>query len=208
MRRWLAILAGIAVLAAAAAAFAQVAEPTRVVNDVYHFAYTVDANSLVTYEEGGNGFSCIHNPAGGGKGTTPDYGMQVFAGPVMKLTAEEAKLAKLEPPVATVLAGADVGDNTRMGEIMKGAMAAHERQPAGEATVKVEGGSGVKAPYFTWSKTAAGKTHYALMYVVVHGDYFINVQVEASRPLTKAQEQWFTTKLELLKLPPPLSAAK
>lgn len=188
-------------LLAALPAWAQVEEPTRVTNDLFRFAYTFEANSLVSYEEGGNGFNCIHNPQGGGKGTAADYGMQVFGGVVMTFSKDEAAAAKLDPPEATTLTAAEIRNNTRLSELMKAAMGAHERQSAGDAVIKVEDGSTVKVPYFTWSKTAAGKTHFALMYVVLHGDTFINVQVESTRPFSKAQEQWFTTKLELLKQP-------
>jgi len=53
-------------------------------------------------------------------------------------------------------------------------------------------------PYYTWEQTLGGHTHHALMYVVKHGDAFIYVQVESNNGLSKAQEAWMASKLELL----------
>ena len=73
----------------------------------------------------------------------------------------------------------------------------------GEASIKVAGGSSIKVPYFMWSKTVGATTHHALNYVVIHGERFVIVQVEASRPYTDAQIKWLTTKLELYEPTPP-----
>ena len=193
-------------LVCALTALAQTDAPTRVVNPRYSFAFTVEANSLVTYPENGDGFSCIHNPQGGGKGTQADYGLLVFGSPMYTITADEAKAAKLDPPEEQTLSVDDVKTNARWNDIFKAAMSAHGWTPAGEATVKVVDGATLKAPYFIWSTTKGAKTHHALMYVLIHGDAFITVQVESSRPLSKAQEAWFASKLELLKSEPPAPA--
>jgi hypothetical protein len=190
------------VLLLPALAPAQTDQPTRVENARYSVAFTVEANCFVTYPENGDGFSAIHNSQGGGKGTQADYGLLVYGSPMYTLTADEAKAAKLSPPEETTLAVDDVKTSTRWNELFKAAMSAHGWSPAGEAAVKVEGGPSQKAPYFTWSRTVGPKTHYALMYVLIHGDAFITVQAESSRPFSKAQEAWFTSKLELLQIPP------
>ena len=91
--------------------------------------------------------------------------------------------------------------NTRFSDLVKGAMSAYDREPAGEAVIGVEGGSSIRVPYFVWSRTVGTQTKHALMYSVVHGDGFVNVQVESSRPFTDQQLAWFTTKLRLLELP-------
>lgn len=201
MRRIAALMCAAVLLSLAAQARAQVDEPTEVVNDEFHFAFTVEGGSFVAYPEDGNGFKCIHNPAGGGPGTQPDYGMLVFGGYLYVLSAEQAAAAKLDPPEETVLTTADVHNNTRFSDLVKGAMSAYDREPAGEAVIGVEGGSSIRVPYFVWSRTVGTQTKHALMYSVVHGDGFVNVQVESSRPFTKQQIAWFTTKLRLLELP-------
>ncbi len=172
-------------------------------NGRYDFAFTVEANCLVTYPENGDGFSCIHNAQGGGKGTKPDYGLLVFGSPMYMITAEEAKAAKLDPPEEHTLTVDDVKTSARWNEIFKAAMSAHGWAPAGDATVKVAGGPSIKVPYYSWSMKKGAKTGYALMYVLIHGDAFVTVQVEGQRPFSKAQEAWFVSKLELLPLPAP-----
>jgi hypothetical protein len=181
---------------------AQTDKPTRAVNDRYHFAFTFEANSLVTYPENGDGFSCVHNPQGGGKNTKPDYGLLVFGSPYYNFTADEAKAAKLGDKEMT-LAVEDVHTTSRLSEILRTAMETHGYKVGGDAVIKVEDGPSVRLPYFSWSEKVRDKTHYALMYVTIHGDAFITLQVEASQPLSPQQVSWFTTKLELLKLPPP-----
>jgi len=194
-------LAVLIVLMSAVAAYAQVEEPTEVVNDSYHFSFTVEEGTLVTYEEGGIGFDAVHNPQGGGKGTQPDYGMRVYAGVHYYFTTDMAVAAKLDPPEETFLSTTDVVNNTRFSELMKAAMSVYDRKPAGDAVVQVEEGASIKVPYFTWSRTVGVKTAYAMMYSVVHGDHFITVQVEGSRPFSNRQVEWFTTKLALQKIP-------
>lgn len=199
-----AVLTLAAVLLAALPARAQVDKPTEVEIDSFGFAFTVEANSLVMYEVDGPGFEAIHNPAGGGKGTKPDYKLTVVGDWVAIFTAEQADAAKLEHDgEGLVLSGAEVGNNTRLNEIMKGAMMAAEREPQGEAVVTVMNGPSIKVPYFTWSKTVGTRTNYALMYTVLHGEAFIAVKVVSNRPFTKQQVEWFTTKLELREVPQP-----
>jgi hypothetical protein len=207
MPRTTALLVVAAILMLTLPARAQVDKPTEVTIDSYSFAFTVEADSLVMYEIDGPGFDAIHNPAGGGKGTKPDYKLTVVGDWIAVFSPEQADAAKLEhePEEGLVLYADDVGNNTRLNEIMKGAMAAAEREPAGEAVVTVENGPSIKVPYFTWSKTVGTRTNYALMYTVLHGDAFIAVKVVANRPLTKAQIGWFTTKLTLLPPAPELA---
>lgn len=208
MLRKIALITIVAALAAATAVYAQVEKPTRVEIDTFHFAFTVEANSLVMYERDGPGFEAVHNPAGGGKGTKPDYKLTVIGDTVAVFTPEQAEAAKLEHGEGElILHAGDVGNNTRLNEIMKGAMSAAERQPEGEAVVIVEGGPSIKVPYFVWSKTAGTRTNYGLMYTVLHGDAFIAVQVVSNRPFTNSQISWFTSKLELLPIPPEELAA-
>lgn len=198
-----ALAAVLTYLVLSSAVFAQTDAPTRVENARYSFAFTVEANCFVTYPENGDGFSCIHNPQGGGKGTKPDYGLLVYGSPMYSITADEAKAAKLEPPEEQVLAVDDVKTSARWNDIFKAAMSAHGWSPAGEATIKVEDGPSLKVPYYTWSTQRQTKTAYALMYVLIYGNSFITVQAESQRPFSKAQEAWFTSKLELLGLPEP-----
>jgi len=195
------------ILMVALPARAQVDKPTEVKIDSFSFAFTVEADSLVMYEIDGPGFDAIHNPAGGGKGTKPDYKLTVVGDWIAVFTAEQADAAKLEhePEEGLVLYAEDVGNNTRLNEIMKGAMAAAEREPEGEAVVTVENGPSIKVPYFIWSKTVGTRTNYGLMYTVLHGDAFIAVKVVANRPFTKSQIEWFTTKLKLVAPAPELA---
>lgn len=184
-------------------ALAQTDAPTRAENERHHFAFTFEANSLVVYPKDGDGFSCIHNPQGGGKGTQPDYRLLVYGSPKYVISADAAKAAKLNPPSEQTLSVDDVKTNTRWNDIFKAVMSVDGRTPAGEAIVSVANGPSLKVPYYIWSATIGAKTRYALMYVLIHGDSFITVQVESGRPLNKTQEAWFTSKLELLKIAPP-----
>ena len=201
MRYSIAIITGLAVvLTTALVAIAQVTEATRVENDRYAFAYTVEANSLVTYPENGDGFSAIHNPAGATKGTQPDYGMLVYGTQGHLISKKEAEALGLEPAEEQVLMPDDLGTNERLQEIVKVTNELAELKPAGNASVKMPDGTTLAVPYYKWSKSIGVKTHYALAYKVLHGDGFINVQVEGSRPFSKQIEGWVTTKLELLPL--------
>jgi hypothetical protein len=173
-----------------------------VVIDRYSCAFTVEKNSLVTYAKNSDGFSCIHNPQGGGKDTEPDYGLLVYGGYYYSLTASEAEAASLEPPEETLLSVEDVVSQARLDEIIMAAMGVHKREPAGWAYYQLSDGSKAQTPFYIWGKSIAGKTRYALMYVVIHGDAFIHVKVESPKPFTKKQVAWFSSKLELLEIPP------
>jgi len=210
MRKLIAALMVLASLALALPALAQVTKPTRVENDTFHFAFTVETGSLVMYEMDGPGFEATHNPQGGGKGTQPDYKLTVIGDYVAVLNEAQAEAAKLEHPEGegVVLYVEDVSNITRYNEIMKDAMSAADREPEGEAVIAVEGGASIKVPYFIWNKTVATRTNYGLMYSVIHGDWFIAVQVVSNRPFTKQQINWLTTKLELLEIPPEEMAAE
>ncbi|MBN2081525.1 hypothetical protein JW859_04870 [bacterium] len=210
MRNKIAALLILTGLVLAMPALAQVTEPTRVENDTFHFAFTVEAGSLVMFEMDGPGFESTHNPQGGGKGTQPDYKLTVLGDYVAVLNEAQAEAAKLEHPEGegVVLYVEDVSNNTRYNEIMKDAMSAADREPEGEAVIAVENGASIKVPYFIWSKTVATRTNYGLMYSVIHGDAFVAVQVVSNRPFTKQQISWFISKLELLEIPPEELAAE
>jgi hypothetical protein len=203
MRLKVTLVAALALAILATPALAQVTEPTGVVNGRFSFTFIVEPGCLVTYPENGDGFSAIHNPEGGGKGTQADYGLIVYGGFFYRFTEEMAAAAKLDPPEETMLSVEDISNNTRFNELMKAAMSVFERESAGDAVVQVENGSSIKVPYFTWSRTVGTKTHYGLMYSVIHGDAFVTVQAESNRPFTKPQLTWFTTQLELNEIPEP-----
>jgi hypothetical protein len=201
MRNYLALVLGLIVVFTALAALAQVSEATKVENARYSFSFTVEANSLVTYPENGDGFSAIHNPAGAVKGTQPDYGILVYGTMGHLVNKKEAEALKLTPAEEQVLMPDDVGTNERLQEIVRVSNSLAKLEPAGTATVKLPDGKTLSAPYYTWKKTVGATTHYALAYVVLHDSGFINVQVEGSKPFSKQLEQWLTTKLELLPVP-------
>lgn len=185
----------------ALAAYAQVTQATRVENERYLFAFTVEANSLVTYPENGDGFSVIHNPAGAVKGTQPDYGLLVYGNMGHLVNKKEAEALGLDPAEEQVLMPDDVVTNDRLQEIIRVTNELAGNKPAGNATVKLPDGKTINVPYYTWSKTVGAKTHYALAYQVLHDGGFINVQAEGSKPFSKSVETWLTTKLELLPVP-------
>ena len=185
----------------AVAAYAQVTEDTRVENARYLFAFTVQANTLVQYPENGDGFSGIHNPSGAVKGTQPDYGILVYGNMGHLVSKKEAEALGLEPAEEQVLMPDDVVTNDRLQEIIRVSNDLAGLEPAGNAAVKLPGGGTLSVPYYTWSKTVGVKTHYALAYQVLYDGGFINVQAEGSKPFSKANLQWLTTKLELLPVP-------
>lgn len=183
---------------AALPALAQITERTRVENARYAFAFTFEAGSLVTYPENGDGFSVIHNSEGGGKGTKPDYGLLVYGTQGHLVSKKEAEAIGLVPAEEQVLMPGDVPTNARLQEIMVVTNGLAGTEPAGDATVKLPGGKAASAKYFMWSRTVGSRTHYALAYVVRHDTGFIHVQAESSRPISKQQERYFTSQLELL----------
>jgi len=195
-RRLFLVLALILVLSYTA--LAQLGEPTFVVNDRHQFAYTVQSNTIVEYEHGGDGFKCIHNASGGGEGTEPDYGLLVYGKEYYGLNAKEAEAAGYDPPEIQVLTVEDVGDTAALNEIIRKAMQDYDLEPVGDASVRLPDGRVMKVPYYKWSQTMRGVTRYALEYAVVHNDSFVRVQVESSYLLSSDQEEWLIGKLELL----------
>lgn len=179
---------------------AQTEAPIAVKNDKYSFEFTVEKDSVVTYREGGTGFTAVHNITGGQSGSEPDYGLVVHGEMMLGLTADEAKAAGLgdEP---TELSRAQVGSQENLNKLITTEMAANNRKPAGTATITNVDGKTVEAPYFIWERTVDTTTHYALEYAVLHETGFILVQVESSAPLSGDRLKWLTTKLTLKKPP-------
>jgi len=189
-------------LALLASAYAQTEAPVTVKNDKYSFEFTVEKDSIVTYREGGTGFTCVHNSGGAVTGSEPDYGLVVHGQLMLGLTAAEAKAAGLGDE-ATELSRAQVGSQENLNKLVTTEMSAHERKPAGTATFTKDDGKTAQAPYFVWERTVNSTTHYALMYVVLHETGFILVQVESSEPLSGDRLAWVTSKLKLNKSPQP-----
>lgn len=177
---------------------AQTDTALRVENQRHNFAYTVMENSLLTYEQAGDGFSAIYNSKGGGKGTHPDYGLLVYGAASHLFSTKEAVVAGLVPPVETRINAVDLGSQEVWQAIYAAQMNLHGREQSGIATVTGVDGKSVSIPYYQWSQTSGLKTAHALTYVVLHGASFIHVQVESADALSKADTAWVTTKLELL----------
>ena len=182
---------------------AQTDTTLRVENGRHSFAFTVMENSLVTYEQAGDGFSAIYNSQGGGKGTRPDYGLLVYGAAGHLFSTKEAIAAGFDPPVATVLTAVGQDSQEAWQAIYSAQMKLHGREQSGLATVTGVEGKTFKIPCYSWSQTIGLKTAHALTYVVLHGSSFIHVQVESSRPLAQADLIWVTSKLELLDLKAP-----
>ena len=192
-----------AVLASQTAA-AQTESPVDVDNELYAFSFTVEQDSIITYREGGTGFTCVHNSSGGVKGSEPDYGLVVFGRESWGLSAEEARGLGLGDGSKTVLLSlADVDSQSALDKLITAQMAVHERKPAGQARITQADSSTVEVPYFTWQRTVGVTTHHALMYVARHETGFILVQVESSSPLSAARLAWMTSKLTLSEPPAP-----
>jgi hypothetical protein len=183
---------------------AVIEKPTRITNDSYHFAFTVETNCEVTYQKGGVGFSASHLPAGSNpddKGVKADYGLLVYGAPLMHLSKAEAQKAKFPPFEEKTFAPDELPDGVDVADVISAVMSLNKREAAGEATIEVEGGKAVKVPYFMWTQKVAGQSRHAFMYVVPHDNSFIYVQAESRKPFTPQAVSWFTTKLELLKVP-------
>ena len=175
------------------AGIALAADSLRIENKTYKFAFTFEQGTELTYEDNGVGISGSHLPA---KAKRSDYGILVYGSPAMSLSAAEAKAAKLGT-VEMMLAAKDIADDKKWAEAFTAIMESRKATRAGEASVK-SGKAAVKIPYYTWEQNVLGQTHHALMYVVKHGDAFIYLQVESNKALTKQQQQWMASKLELL----------
>jgi hypothetical protein len=180
-----------------AAALAVTFEATRVVNQKYDFAYTIEPSCEITYQEDGVGLSAKHIPPGADASTEADYGLLVFGSPAMRLTPAEAEAAGL-PRKEQRLSAGDIPTQARLDEIFAASMLLKERKAAGKAKVKLPDGKQVNVPFYQWSQKVGNKTGYALMYIVRHSGGFIYVQAEAKQQFSKKQVDWFTGKLELL----------
>lgn len=185
---------------------AATSKATRIVNDLYRFAFTVQSNSEISYQDGGVGLMAKHVPDGAAEGDPADYGLLVYGSPRMHLSPAEAEAAGFKREELLLLPG-DVGGQAKLNQIFSASMGLKEHQPSGQATVKLPGeGKSTSVTYFKWSQKVGGQTAYALMYLVLHTDGFIYVQAESRQPFSAAQEKWFTSKLELLEVKAPAAS--
>jgi hypothetical protein len=173
-------------------------KPVRVKNDGYGFAFTVEANCEITYQKGGVGFSAVHIPPGAGDNDPGDYGLLVYGSPRLRLTPKEAKAAGYEEK-ETLLAPADLGSQDKLQAVFAKTMELRGHKPGGEASVRLPDGKTLKVNYFHWNEQRAGRSAYALMYIVMHEDGLIYVQAESARKFSEARIKHFTTQLERLK---------
>ena len=187
-----------ALLLLAIPALGATAKATRVVNDKYHFTFTLEANCEISYQEGGVGLSAKHVPDGAAETDPADYGLLVYGSPRMRLTPAEAEAAGFKRE-ETHLAPADIPGQVRLDEIFAASMGLKQHTATGKASVKLgDTRKTLSVPYYKWSQKVGSQTAYALMYMLMHKDGFIYVQAESKQPFTSAQEKWFTTRLELL----------
>lgn len=192
------LILALCLAALASAALAQTTAPQRVENEAHHFAYTCEAGAYITYRDSGNGFTCLHKRRAGVAGDC-DYGLLVFGSPDYSMSEEGAEAAAKDGKLPT--ATSPTNTQEKLNALVAIDMQALGRQYGGEAQVTQPDGKQAKVPYYTWSQRAGSKTHYALMYVVLHGTSFIAVQLEASAALSPAQTAQFTQSLELLAIP-------
>jgi hypothetical protein len=171
-------------------AWAATTEPERIVNDAYHFAFICEANSLITFKKGVNGFTCFHQA----QESSPAYALLVYGSGDLDVSTEAVKTAGLKGKAGNIA----ITTQQDLDKVELAEMRVAGYTNAGTADVTVPGGTKLAVPYATWSKRAGAKTHYALAYVVLHEHKFLNVQVESEQPLTSAQLDWLTTELELL----------
>jgi hypothetical protein len=172
-------------------AWAATTEPERIVNDKYHFAFTCEASSIISYQKGGSGFTCFHQPQGD---DAAKYALLVFGSGNLDVSTKAVEEAGLVGESGNVGINNQVDLDRAMVAEMK--VAGHTN--GGMAKIQLANGETLEVPFATWSRRSSGKTHYALNYVVLHEHKFVNVQVESEQPLSKAQVEWLTTKLELL----------
>jgi hypothetical protein len=182
-----------AILCLVACTLAWAAEPLRVENKAYSFAFTFEQGTELTYEADGVGISGSHLPAGAKRA---DYGILVYGSPAMSLSAAEAKAAGLGSE-EMILDAAEIADAAQWVEAFTAIMVARNATQAGSVTVKAAGGE-LTIPYYTWTQNVLGRTRHALMYVVKHGDAFIYVQVESNQELSKSRKALLAAGLELL----------
>lgn len=182
---------------------AATSKATRVVNDEYHFAFTVEPSCEISYQAGGVGLSAKHIPKDADASTEADYGLLVYGSPRIRLTPAEAEAAGFKRS-ELILAAADVKDQTELQRIFGAMMQLKQHDKSGEAQVlQTDGKTTLAVPFYQWSQKVGDRTGYALMYVLRHGEGFVYLQVEAKKPFSDRQVQWFTGKLELLTLPSP-----
>ena len=177
---------------------AQTERPLRIENEAHHFAFTVMQDSLVTYEDGGDGFYAIYNSHGGGKGTQPDYGLIVYGADSHRFSSEEAEAAGFGSGGEVVKSAIEFAEQAGWQAAYAAQMELHGRGQGGTAAVTMADGAGLDVPFYQWSVVAGMKRAHALTYVLLHGDSFVHVQVESSQELSASDVAWLTTKLELL----------
>jgi hypothetical protein len=182
-----------------AAAFAVTFEATRVLNQKYHFAFTVEPSCEISYQENGVGLQARHIPAGADASSAADYGLLVYGSPAMRLTPAEAEAAGL-PRQEQRLSTKDITTQARLDEIFAASMLLKDKKPVGKAKVKLADGKLLNVPYYSWSQKVGNQTAFALMYIALHGEGFIYVQAESKKEFGRKQVEWFTSKLELLEL--------
>jgi hypothetical protein len=187
-------------------AHAQSDKPERLVVEQYHFAFTFEKGSIVTYSEGSNGASGIRFPDGASTTESPDYRVLVYGKDGYLVSVAEARKSGIDPAEEQFLQATAYPTAEAWNEQFTKIMATHERTVSGQAIVKLGSGQTRSVPYFSWSRSIGDKTHYALMYVTIHNGAFIAVQVEGSRPFGEASISALTSKLELLDPPASPSA--
>lgn len=177
----------------ACSAVAQTTSPQRVVNENHHFAYTVEAGAFISMRKGGNGFSAIHKPRSAGDAA---YGLLVFGSPDYSMSEQGAAAAREAGKLPT--RNAPVNTQDRLNELVAIDMNALGRKQEGSAEVRLADGKTLGVPVYSWTEGSGNRQRYALMYVVLHGESYIAVQVESQGPLSAARIALLTTGLELL----------
>lgn len=188
------------------AALAQSETAERLVVDQYHFAFTFEKSSVVTYSEGSNGASGIRFPENARTTDDPDYRVLVYGKDSYLVSLAEARESGIDPAEEQFLQASAYATSEAWNEQFTKIMATHERTVSGQATVRLGSGAIRSVPYFSWNRSIGSKTHYALMYVTIHSGAYIAVQVEGSKPFSDTSLGALTSKLELLdppKSPPP-----
>ena len=189
-------------------AIAQSDKPERLAVEAYHFAYTFDTGSVVTYSQGSNGATGICFPKGGKTTDEPLYRVLVYGKDSYLVSLAEARDSGIDPPQEQFLQAAAFPTDIDWNDQFTKIMSTHERSISGQASIRLPGGKTRIVPYFAWDRTIGGRTHYALMYVTIHNGAFIAVQVEGSKPFSEAALKSLTTGLELTEPPAaPASAA-
>lgn len=185
-----------------AAAFAQSDKPERLKVDTYHFAFTFEPGCVVTYSAGSNGATGIRFPKGASTTDEPLYRVLVYGKDEYLVSLAEARDSGITPPEEQFLKSSAFATPAAWDAQFTKIMATHDREVSGQATIKLSDGSSRSVPYFAWSRSIGSKTHYAVMYVTIHREAFIAVQVEGSKPFTDESVKALTSSLELTVAPP------